>query len=93
MEIGEEFDKKSRELDSIYLSFKIPGEIRKAALERYNQEKQKLEEEFRASVFSYYGVTDNPKAGKAFQMACEHGHSGGFNEIEVYFSNFIELIK
>lgn len=40
-----------------------------------------------------YGVEDNPKFGKCFSLAWQHGHSSGFADVENYFSEFVELIK
>jgi hypothetical protein len=47
--------------------------------------KARLEEE--------YGVKDNPKADELFRIAYEYGHSAGEEEVELYYSNLVDLIK
>lgn len=55
----------------------------------------KYEEEarFRADLFRYYGVADNPKADKAYAIAWDYGHASGYQDVQSYFSDIVELIK
>lgn len=48
---------------------------------------------FKSALAIEYGVGGNPKFQKAFDIAWSHGHSSGFNEVEIYFADMIELIK
>lgn len=47
--------------------------------------KQKLEEK--------YGVVGHPKADRLYELAWEHGHSSGYSEVEIYYDDFVELVK
>ena len=49
--------------------------------------------QFKVDLFVAYGVTGHPKAERAFNLACEFGHSGGLHEVESYFSSLVTLIK
>ena len=40
---------------------------------------------WKTALFEKYGVTNNPKAEKALALA--------LSEVEIYFSDFVELIK
>lgn len=48
---------------------------------------------FRKALAVEYGVVANPKFDKAYSIACSMGHSSGYSEIEIYFSELVELIK
>ncbi len=48
---------------------------------------------FITALAEKYGVADNPKFTKAYELAWEFGHSSGFNEVENYFMGLVELIK
>jgi len=48
---------------------------------------------FKRLLGEEYGVTGNPKFEKAYYIAYEHGHSSGFSDIEIYFSELSDLIK
>lgn len=52
-----------------------------------------LEDEFKADLFAYHEVSDNPKAGLAFSIAWDRGHSSGYQEVAGYFDELVELIK
>lgn len=65
----------------------------KAARQAYGTEASRLEQEFKADLFEYHGVTDNPKAGKCFGIAYDMGHSAGHSEIASYFDTLVDLIK
>lgn len=48
---------------------------------------------FRKALAVEYGVVGNPKFDKAYSIASSMGHSSGFSEIEIVFSELVELIK
>lgn len=58
----------------------------------YREAYHKLNNEFKLALFKEYGVEDNPKAEKLWTIAWNDGHSGGYSEIEISFSNMVELI-
>jgi hypothetical protein len=64
----------------------------KARCKEYYDETDKLHQEFQNDLFEDYGVSDNPKRFKCFELAWEHGHSSGLEEVYGYFGDFVELI-
>ena len=65
----------------------------KAKRKQYSDESAKLYKEFQNDLFEDYGVSDNPKRFKCFDLAWEHGHSSGLEEVYNYFGDFVELIQ
>lgn len=59
----------------------------------YENEHNKFYREFQNDLFEEYGVSDNPKRFNCFDLAWEHGHPSGYEEVYNYFSDFVELIK
>ena len=59
----------------------------------YNEESQKLAQEFQDDLFDEFGVSDNPKRHKCFSLAWEWGHAHGLQEVYSHFSDYVELIK
>ena len=57
---------------------------RKAQKEQENHMKQMAEK---------YDVVGNPKFDLCYSRAWDYGHSAGFSEVEIYFSELVELIK
>jgi hypothetical protein len=49
--------------------------------------------EFKSDLFADFGVTNNSKADKAFQLAWEYGHSAGYYEVINYFHDLVGLIE
>lgn len=47
--------------------------------------KRDLEEE--------YGLTNHPKADMVWGKAWEHGHSGGYNDVATWYSEFAEVVQ
>ena len=65
----------------------------KARRQEYDVESAKLDREFQNDLFEDYGVSDNPKRFKCFELAWEHGHSSSLADIHGYFGDFVELIR
>lgn len=40
-----------------------------------------------------HSVPRDAKFDKAWKLAWDYGHSGGYHEVEMCFSDFVELIK
>lgn len=59
----------------------------------YYEETKRLTELFKQDCFDELGIRDNPKRERAFSLAWEHGHSGGYQEVYNYLLDFVELIK
>ena len=65
----------------------------KARRQEYDIESAKLDREFQNDLFEDYGVSDNPKRFKCFELAWEHGHSSGLEEVYGYFGDLVVLIQ
>ncbi len=65
----------------------------KAHQKQYGEETHKLHEEFVNDLFEEFGVSDNPKRHKAFDLAWEKGHANGLEEVYNQFYDLVELIK
>lgn len=61
--------------------------------QKYGAESHKLHDEFVNDLFETFGVQDNPKRHKAFDLAYERGHSYGYEEVYNVFYDLVELIK
>jgi hypothetical protein len=71
----------------------LDDEAYKAHRKQYDEEKFNLYAQFQNDLFEEYGVSDNPKRFKCFQLACEYRHSSGLEEVDGYFGDFVELIR
>lgn len=49
--------------------------------------------EFQKDLFSYYGMTDNPKKELAYHLAYDYGRCTGYKEIYKYFHDLVLLIR
>ena len=65
----------------------------KAHRKEYEDERNKLHQEFVKELFEEFGVCNNPKSIRCFQLAWEHGHSSGYEEVYNYFADFVTLIE
>ena len=94
---GPNWEKDKAELKEEYpnalIQEVLDEEAYRAHLKEYNDESAKLHREFRDDLFEDYGVSDNPKRFKCFELAWEHGHSSGLEEVYGYFGDFVELIQ
>lgn len=50
-------------------------------------------QEFYNDLIHFFGVENNPKVSKCFDLAWEKSHSFGYSEVFLEFSDVIELIK
>jgi hypothetical protein len=60
---------------------------------QYNSERANLHGEFVKDLFEEFGVCNNPKSMRCFELAWEYGHSAGYEEVYNYFVDLVELIK
>lgn len=52
------------------------------------------EDRFKDLLADEYGLSrQHPKFEKVYGLAWQYGHSGGFSDVESYFSEFVELVK
>lgn len=81
-------------LQADYYRTKLPyGERGSKERLAHRAENCRLYEEFRRDMFEHYGVTDHPKVETAYRIAWGHGHSAGYSEVNIYFSELLELFK
>lgn len=94
---GPNWEKDKAELKEEYpnalIQEVLDEEAYRAHLKEYNDENAKLHREFRDDLFEDYGVSDNPKRFKCFELAWEHGHSSGLEEVYGYFGDLVVLIQ
>ena len=66
-----------------------------ARLRRIDQweDEQRLRILFQADLEEEHGVRNHPKADRVFELAWEHGHSSGYEEVVSCYADFVELIK
>jgi hypothetical protein len=64
-----------------------------AAWKAYQEERARLDAQFRADALAEVGLTGHPKADKAFAMAYERGHSSGHSEVLYYLDDLADLLK
>ena len=94
---GPNWEKDKAELKEEYpnalIQEVLDEEAYRAHLKEYDVESAKLDREFRDDLFEDYGVSDNPKRFKCFELAWEHGHSSGLEEVYGYFGDLVVLIQ
>ena len=59
----------------------------------YDEERLRLQNEFRCDLIEKYNMTGHPKANKCFDMAWDFGQSSSYSDVEDYFMNLIELVR
>lgn len=59
----------------------------------YRKKDEELHTEFRKDIAESYGVADNPKKDKLFEIAWDMGHSAGLREVDLYYSKLVELVR
>jgi hypothetical protein len=64
-----------------------------AHMKLYQEECIRLQEEFRRDLIEKYNMTGHPKADKIFNKAWEFGCSTGYDAVEDYFQDLIELFE
>ena len=62
-------------------------------IEKFFEEEVKKKSEFKGRLAKENGVENNPKLDKLFEIAWNFGHSSGYNEVGLYFSEMVNLIK
>ena len=60
---------------------------------KYLEEEEKKRSEFKEKLAKEYGIENHPKLDRLFEIAWDFGHSSGFNEVDIYFSEMVDLIK
>jgi hypothetical protein len=60
---------------------------------KWREEENKKQEEFKQGLKDKYKLQDNPKFDELYRISWEYGHSSGYNEVELYFSELVNLIR
>lgn len=63
------------------------------SFERYRDEENRLEAEFKQDMFAHYGVTEHPKADLAYEIALQHVYEPEWGSIAKFFGVLVQLIK
>ena len=64
-----------------------------AHVKLYREEVVRLQNEFRKDLIAKYNMSNHPKSDKLFNMAWDFGGSLGYDAVEDYFSNLINLFQ
>ena len=59
----------------------------------YNREDNRLIELLQRDLEVEHGLTNNPKRGKLWSKAWDHGHSSGLSEVVCWYEDLAELIE
>lgn len=49
--------------------------------------------QFKNDLFEELNITNHPKREKLFELAWEHGHGAGLDDVVSYAEDFVELIR
>lgn len=71
----------------------LDEEAYRASSKKYGEEVHKLHDEFMNDLFEEFGVQDNIKRHKAFELAYDRGHANGYGEVYNEFDELVELIR
>lgn len=63
-----------------------------AHMKHYHEENLRLQEEFRRDLIEKYNMTGHPKANKIFDKAWDMGCSIGYETVEDFFQDLLDLI-
>ena len=82
--------------DVIYKQFeeelkKIPYKI--FEYPKYRENVYKVNDKFKLALFKKHKILNCSKAEKCFTLAWKYGRAGGYSQIELFFDDFVELIK
>jgi hypothetical protein len=64
-----------------------------AHMNHYNEERVRLQEEFRRDLIEEYGMTGHPKADKLFNKSWDMGCSLGYEAVQEFFEDIVELFQ
>jgi len=67
-------------------------QAKREALLLQRQQEAKETADFKLKLEKKYGTSDNPKRFILWDKAWDHGHSSGLGEVELYYSDFLELV-
>ena len=59
----------------------------------YAEEEARQIEACKASLAQTYGLERNKRFDIAWRIAWDYGHSAGLSEVEIYFTDLVDLLK
>lgn len=59
----------------------------------YMNESMQHRKEFEDDLLDEYGVTNHPKARRAFELAWSYGHADGYQAVVDYFDEIVDLLE
>jgi len=62
-------------------------------IKKFFEEEAKKKNEFKARLAKENEIENHPKLDILFEIAWGFGHSSGYNEVDLYFSEMVDLIK
>jgi hypothetical protein len=62
-------------------------------MDKYHAEQARLDTLFKQDALAEVGLTNHPKADKAYGLAWENGHSSGLSEVYNHLLDYAELLK
>ena len=68
-------------------------EVWKKARSDWEAEENRLFKGFKADALAEVGLTNHPKADKAYGLAWENGHASGLSEVYNHLMRYAELLK
>lgn len=66
---------------------------RVVAREDWREKEKKKKASHKLRLEKEFGIVDHPKSDKLYEIAWSFGHSEGFNEVESYYLDMVELLK
>ena len=58
----------------------------------YRKDQQRLDLKFKRAAFKYCGIDQHEKRHRAWELAWEHGHSSGLNDVLHHLEELSELL-
>lgn len=59
----------------------------------YHQAQEQITQGFKRDLLEYLEVSNHPKAETLWNLAWDHGHGSGYNDVAGYAEDFSELMK
>ena len=71
----------------------IEPDLYRKMKKEWHEEELNIRKKLKDDLFSEYNVQDNPYKDKVWELAWEHAHSDGLDEVVIYFEEYVKLIK
>ena len=78
---------------AVDIGYKHWKKMSKSEKKRFKEKKIEFENKWEKTLYKEYNVENNSKRTLCFGIAWEYSHSGGYSEVEDYFSRLVDLIN